>query len=57
MKLVGTDELVKIGDVVLSGGTIGQVGSTGRATGPHLHFEVRQNGTPLNPVRFLRLPS
>jgi murein DD-endopeptidase MepM/ murein hydrolase activator NlpD len=48
---------VKVGDVVLSGGSIGQVGSTGRATGPHLHFEVRQNGAPLNPVRFLRLPS
>ena len=49
--------MVKAGDVVLSGGNIGQVGSTGRATGPHLHFEVRQNGAPLNPVRFLRLPS
>ena len=48
---------VKAGDVVLSGGQIGQVGNTGRSTGPHLHFEVRQNGAPLNPVRFLRLPS
>ncbi len=48
--------MVKNGDVVLSGSTIGAVGSTGRSTGPHLHFEVRQNGAPLNPVRFLRLP-
>ncbi|MBI4191625.1 MAG: M23 family metallopeptidase [Betaproteobacteria bacterium] len=48
--------MVKMGDVVLSGGRIGDVGSTGRTTGPHLHFEVRQNGAPLNPARFLRLP-
>ena len=48
--------MVKNGDVVLSGGLVGAVGSTGRSTGPHLHFEVRENGAPLNPVRFLRLP-
>ena len=48
---------VKVGDVVLSRGTIGAVGNTGQSTGPHLHFEVRQNGAPLNPTRFLRLPS
>ena len=48
--------LAKIGDVVMSSGKIGTVGNTGRSTGPHLHFEVRQNGAPLNPVRFFRLP-
>jgi murein DD-endopeptidase MepM/ murein hydrolase activator NlpD len=48
--------LVKNGDVVMSGSTVGAVGTTGRSTGPHLHFEVRQNGAPLNPVQFLRLP-
>ncbi len=48
---------VKVGDVVLSRGKVGAVGNTGQSTGPHLHFEVRQNGTPLNPVRFLRLSS
>jgi murein DD-endopeptidase MepM/ murein hydrolase activator NlpD len=48
--------LVKIGDVVLMGARIAEVGRTGRATGTHLHFEVRQRDVPQNPMRFLRLP-
>ena len=46
----------KIGDVVLRGAKIGEVGKTGRATGTHPHFEVRQRGAPVNPAQFLRLP-
>jgi murein DD-endopeptidase MepM/ murein hydrolase activator NlpD len=49
--------LARIGDVVMKGTKIAEVGSTGRSTGAHLHFEVLHKGAPQNPSRFLRPPS
>jgi murein DD-endopeptidase MepM/ murein hydrolase activator NlpD len=46
--------LVKVGQVVRRGDRIAEVGSTGRSTGNHLHFEVRYKGIAQNPVRFLQ---
>ena len=47
---------VAVGDQVAAGAPIGAVGSTGRSTGPHLHFEVRKDGKAVDPRPYLQAP-
>jgi murein DD-endopeptidase MepM/ murein hydrolase activator NlpD len=44
---------VTVGQAITRGETLGRVGSTGRSTGPHLHYEVRINNQPVNPRQYL----
>jgi murein DD-endopeptidase MepM/ murein hydrolase activator NlpD len=46
---------VKKGQEVKSGDILGYAGSTGRSTGPHLHYEMIRNGKKLNPLKYLSL--
>lgn len=47
--------LVSVGQRIDIGQQIGNIGSTGRSTGPHLHYEIRRNGQQINPASFLTL--
>ncbi|WP_214073255.1 M23 family metallopeptidase [Mucilaginibacter sp. dw_454] len=46
---------VRVGQQLSVGDKVGEIGSTGRSTGNHLHYEVRKDGKPVNPVKFLTL--
>ena len=48
-----SSNLVAVGATVQKGDSIARIGSSGRSTGPHLHFEVLKNGRPINPMTFV----
>ena len=49
--------LVKVGQAVPKGFVVGRAGSTGRSTGPHVHYEIRIDGNAIDPIRYIRAGS
>jgi murein DD-endopeptidase MepM/ murein hydrolase activator NlpD len=48
--------LVRVGDTVTQGQQVGRIGSEGNVTGPHLHFEIRVDGEPVDPLGYVSPP-
>jgi murein DD-endopeptidase MepM/ murein hydrolase activator NlpD len=47
--------LVRKGQKIENGAVVGKVGSSGRSTGPHLHYEIRRKGSAINPLRMIKV--